>query len=80
MTTLKISEAKAHLGHYVRRAKMGESFILADRNRPLASLVPLDTNPIQGVQPRFALMDGSVAIPDDFNDPLTSFEESLYGS
>jgi prevent-host-death family protein len=78
MTTLKLSEAKAHLGKYVRRASEGESIILADRNKPLAKLVPLDELP-SGVKPKMGLLEGRAQIPKDFNAPLQSFESDFYG-
>lgn len=78
MTTIKLSEAKAHLGAYARRVKEGESFIISDRNRAIAQLVALPP-PDQGVQPVIGLFDGQARIPDDFDQPLPEFETLFYG-
>lgn len=77
MTTLKLSEAKAHLGKYARLASRGGSFIVADRNKPLARIVPMEEKPT-GVKPKIGLMDGASRIPDDFNAPLEGFERDFY--
>ncbi len=77
MTTLKLSEAKAHLGKYARLASRGDSFIVADRNKPLAKIVPIEEK-AGGVKPILGLMDGTSRIPDDFNSPLESFEADFY--
>lgn len=78
MTPLKLSEAKAHLGKYARRASKGEGFVVADRNKPLAKLVPIDEN-VSGVKPKMGLQDGQMRVPTDFNAPLTDFEAGFYG-
>jgi antitoxin (DNA-binding transcriptional repressor) of toxin-antitoxin stability system len=38
MTTVGIRELKAHLSHYVRRARQGERVIVTDRGREVAEL------------------------------------------
>ena len=78
MTELKLSEAKAHLGRYLERAARGESFIIMDRNRPKAQLVPIDEKQ-KGVLPKIGLFEGMGNVPDDFNDPLPEFEKDFYG-
>jgi len=80
MPVLKLSEAKAHLGHYARKASKGEIFVLADRNQPIASLVPYRETSMDGIQPNFGLAHGLVLVPDDFNAAIDSFEKDFYGS
>ncbi|MFK5921528.1 MAG: type II toxin-antitoxin system Phd/YefM family antitoxin [Verrucomicrobiota bacterium] len=77
MTTLKLSEAKAHLGSYARKAAEGEHFIIADRNRPIAMLSPCDDDN-KGVQPILGLMKEQASIPDDFDAPMEPFENDFY--
>ncbi|MFP4261101.1 MAG: type II toxin-antitoxin system Phd/YefM family antitoxin [Opitutales bacterium] len=78
MTTLKLSEAKAHLGKYTQKAVNGESFIIANRNRPLAKLVPIEDDH-RGICPKTGLLRGQCRIAEDFDAPLHDFEASYYG-
>jgi len=77
MTTLKLSEAKAHLGKYAQKAVNGESFTIANRNRPLARLIPIED--VQcGICPKTGLLRGQIKIAEDFDAPLRDFEVSYY--
>ena len=78
MTTIKLSEAKAHLGRYARNAAQGQQFIIADRNKPVAVIGPAP-QPDSGVRPKLGLMTGQATIPEDFDAPLESFENDFYG-
>ena len=44
MSSVKLSKARAqtHLGKYTQKAVNGETFIIANRNRPLARLMPIE--------------------------------------
>lgn len=77
MTTLKLSEAKAHLGSYARKAANGESFVITDRNRPVAMLTPYPNEQL-GIKPSIGLMEGMASIPEDFDAPLKDFENAFY--
>jgi prevent-host-death family protein len=79
METIPLSTAKAHLGRYLRRAARGETFVLADRNRKLARLVPHEEPPT-GIRPRLGILEGKGTVPDDFDAPLPEFERDFYGS
>ena len=78
MTTLKLSEAKAHLGRYARRAAGGDRYIISDHNKPLAVMGPCTTGTAK-TRPKVGLMDGQARIPDDFDQALPSFEAEFYG-
>lgn len=78
MTTIKLSEAKAHLGRYARKAAQGQQFIIADRNKPVAVIGPAP-QPDSGVRPKLGLMTGQATISEDFDAPLESFENDFYG-
>ncbi len=80
MTVLKLSEAKAHLGHYANQAKNGMSFVLTDRNQPIASIVPFQNESSLGINPQFGLANCKVEISEDFNAPISSFENDFYGN
>lgn len=78
MTTLKLSEAKAHLGKYAKRASQGDVFIISDRNRPVAQLGPAKSEQ-EGIRPKIGLLHGQCRIADDFDTPIADFEQSYYG-
>jgi prevent-host-death family protein len=44
---INLSEAKAHLGKYVKQAKKGKVFVICERNEPAAELlgIPEPKNP-----------------------------------
>lgn len=79
MNSIKLSEAKAHLGRYAREAAKGKRFLITDRNRAMAVLCEVDREP-SGIRPRIGLMEGQACIPDDFDAPLEDFEKDFYGS
>ncbi len=78
MTTIKLSEAKAHLGKYTEATAQGQVFLIANRNRPLAKLVPIEDDRI-GIRPKIGLLRGQCHIPEDFDAALPDFETSFYG-
>lgn len=78
MTTIKLSEAKAHLGQYTQKAVNGQTFIIANRNRPLARLMPIEDAEL-GICPRIGLLRNQCQIAEDFDAPLPDFEASYYG-
>lgn len=78
MTTIKLSEAKARLGEFAKRAAQGETFTISNHNRPMAVLAaPPEERP--GVKPKLGLLTGIAVIPEDFDSPLTDFEKDYYG-
>jgi len=68
MNRINISEAKAYLSKYVRRIRKGESFVLCDRNTPVAEIRPLP--PETAARRRIGLLRGSFSVPPEFFDPL----------
>jgi len=78
MTIIKLSEAKAHLGRYAHKAANGQQFIIADRNKPVAVIDPAP-QPDSGIRPKLGLMAGQATIPNDFDAPLSDFENDFYG-
>ncbi len=69
MTTIKLSEAKAHLGRYAREAAKGQQFIISERNKPIAIMGPAPKSDA-GICPKIGLMDGQAVIPADFDHPI----------
>ena len=78
MTTIKLSEAKAHLGDYASRAARGETFLISNHNRPVAQLIAPPDDKL-GVRPILGLLRGKAIIPDDFDEPIPEFEKDFYG-
>lgn len=78
MTTIKLSEAKAHLGKYSKMAAKGEVFVIANRNRPIAKLGPASADE-KGICPKIGLLAGQCNIATDFDAPLPEFEKNYYG-
>lgn len=79
MDTIKLSEAKAHLGRYAREAAKGKRILITDRNRAMAVLSGVEGHG-KGIRPRLGLMNGQARIPDDFDAPLEELEADFYGS
>ena len=78
MDSIKLSEAKAHLGRYAREAAKGKRILITDRNRAMAVLSGVDPE-LSGIRPRVGLMEGKARIPDDFDAPLEEFEKDFDG-
>lgn len=76
MIRINIHEAKTHLSKYAQKVKAGETVILCDRNVPFGEIRPFETDAPGPV--RFGVSPWEFAIPDDFDDPLESFESDFY--
>jgi prevent-host-death family protein len=76
--TVNLSEAKAHLGRYVAKARAGEIITICDRNKPVAELHP-PRLPLKPQKIKIGVLKGAFEVPDDFNDPLPDFEVAFYG-
>lgn len=48
MKRLSLSKAKANLGRYVKEVKRGETVVLLERQRPVAKLVRLEGDELEG--------------------------------
>ena len=79
MTTIILSEAKAHLGKYSQLASKGEVFVIANRNQPVAKLGPATDDEL-GICPQIGLLAGQCTIAEDFDAPLADFEKDYYGA
>ncbi|MGB0415616.1 MAG: type II toxin-antitoxin system Phd/YefM family antitoxin [Coraliomargarita sp.] len=80
MTTIQLSEAKAHLGRYARAAAKGEHFIISERNKPVAVIGPTTQSRVSGVRPKLGLMKNKLSIPEGFDQPLPDFEADFDGA
>ena len=70
MSTVKMHEAKSQLSRLVARVEAGEEIILARGDKPVARIVPMETQKKQPRKPG-TLKHLGVVIPDAFFfDPL----------
>lgn len=79
MDSIKLSEAKAHLGRYAREVAKGKRIQITDRNRAVAILSGVESE-TAGIRPKVGLMEGKAHIPEDFDAPLEEFEKDFYVS
>ncbi len=66
MRTVNMHEAKTHLSRLVRDAVNGEPFIIARAGKPAVKVVSVDSEN-QGEVRRLGFLEGSVSVPDDFD-------------
>jgi prevent-host-death family protein len=64
---VNIHEAKTHLSRLLKRVAEGEEVVIARAGQPVARLVRIQ--PQRTTRP-LGMYEGSVVVPDDFNDPL----------
>jgi prevent-host-death family protein len=70
-TIINIHEAKTHLSRIVDDVAAGAEVVIAKAGKPMARLVPLGSAP----RPKkLGALKGRIAVPDDFNDPLSPEE------
>ncbi len=67
MQTVNIHEAKTHLSRLLEDVAAGEEIIIAKAGKPMAKLVPIET---EKPRIRLGLLAGMGTVPDDFDDPL----------
>jgi len=67
MKTVNIHAAKTHLSRLVDDVVAGEEVVIAKNGKPMARLVPFETEAKKRVLGRLA---GKIRIPDDFDTPL----------
>jgi prevent-host-death family protein len=73
--SMSIYEAKTHFSRLVARAEAGEETVVTRHGRPVARIAPLQEPPRKRI---FGLWKGRFEVPDDFNDPMTEEELSLW--
>lgn len=77
MATVSIREAKNRLTELARRVERGETVVITRNGRPVLDLVPhrpqgsLDLAAGDRFKAKYGIGQIVLAIPDDFDDPLT---------
>jgi len=70
--TVGVCEAKTHLSRLLRETQAGKRFIIMQRGKPVAELIPVTQ---QEARPRvWGDMKGKIWMSDDFCDPLPELE------
>jgi antitoxin (DNA-binding transcriptional repressor) of toxin-antitoxin stability system len=64
---ISLEEVKRHPERVLHRVLEGETFVITQRDQPVAEIRPIDS--VQRPRP-FGLAAGSFIVPDDFDDPL----------
>lgn len=72
---VNLYEAKTQLSKLVDRAAAGEEIVIAKAGRPVARLVPLQTQPPRRVPGRWK---GKVWMAPDFDAPLSGEDLALW--
>lgn len=68
MPPINIHEAKTNFSRLVERAELGEEVVIARAGKPVAKLVPIDSDDLRPREP--GSMSGLIVIHDNFDDPL----------
>ncbi|MBN1267422.1 MAG: type II toxin-antitoxin system Phd/YefM family antitoxin [Anaerolineales bacterium] len=71
MTQYNIHEAKTHFSHLINRAVSGEEVIIAKAGKPIARLIPYQTDTPTRVP---GIEKGKIVIKPDFDSPLPEFD------
>jgi prevent-host-death family protein len=63
MKKTNVSQAKSKLSHYIDEVKHGESFLIFDRNRPVARLEPVVEGSLGHSERALAMVHSGVVSP-----------------
>lgn len=75
MTTLELKQAKNQLNELLETVLKGEEIIITENNEPVIKLSPIKLEKKTSRQPGSA--EGKIWIADDFDAPLTDFEDYM---
>jgi prevent-host-death family protein len=70
-TQLGLSELRTNLSHSISRVREGKTFVVTDRGRPVARLVPIrDSHSIEGLITAGELIPAQGNVMDLFEQPI----------
>jgi len=69
MATVTLDEIQRDFLGCLHRVQAGETLIIVQVDKPVATIKPIETNHTQELRP-FGLCAGEFRVPDDFDDPL----------
>jgi prevent-host-death family protein len=71
---ITLEEAQAHLAELITKLTPGEEYVITDKQRPVARLLPVQTKALR----KLGTMRGSIKyIAPDFDEPLDDFKEYM---
>ena len=69
MVTVTLDEIQRDFLGYLHRVQAGETLVIVQVDKPVATIKPIEMNHRQELRP-FGLCAGEFRVPDDFDDPL----------
>jgi len=75
---VNIHEAKTRLSELLARTEAGETVVIARRNKPIAKLVPIESEEARCKPRPIGLAKGRVTIHPDFFEPMDEKELALW--
>lgn len=79
MTSIKLSDAKAHLSAWSRRVEAGESFVVLKHNRPAFVIAPLHASETHRIK-KPGLAKGRIRMSADFDTTPESVIREFEGA
>lgn len=67
-------QAKTELSRLLRQTRAGKRFIITQRGKPVAELIPFQQHSLKAV---WGDMEGGIQMSDDFDEPLEDFAEYM---
>jgi antitoxin (DNA-binding transcriptional repressor) of toxin-antitoxin stability system len=77
MTQVNMHEAKTHLSSLVKKASLGEAFVIAISGKPMVTVVPYSAP--AGSRKRIGFLRGQGRVPEDFDAMGAPEIEALFG-
>lgn len=76
METYNIHEAKTRLSELIRKAVMGEPFIIAKAGKPMVRVTAIEPPEEPG---RLGFLAGKIRVPDDFDEMGAAEINRMFG-
>lgn len=67
-----VFQAKTELSRMLRQTRAGKRFIITQRGKPVAELIPFQHS---SQKPVWGDMEGGIQMSDDFDEPLEDFAD-----
>lgn len=74
-TTVGVHEAKTHLSRILRLVESGEEVLIMRGSEPVARIVP-----VRSTTREIGFAEGTVSIPEDFDDTGAELIDSFYST
>jgi prevent-host-death family protein len=67
-------QAKTELSRLLRQTRAGKRFIITQRGKPIAELIPFQQ---PSLEPVWGDMEGGIQMSEEFDEPLEDFAEYM---